>query len=150
MTSAGDSDRNHLPAASAAPLQPEAELRETLKRCSPATYEAAAAFRRTGDLAFLPAIVRGVIERYVEPDLRAKMHQSDPSLRLCEDLGLDSLTMMEIVLLAEDVLHISITHDELRQLRTVGDVQQFMVAKLGGTVPLGIDSPQSVRPPSSE
>lgn len=134
MTSAGDSDRT---APSPAPFGPEAEteLREALKRCSPSTYEAACEFRRTGDLAQLPTIVRGVIERYVEPDLRAKFQQPDPALRLCEDLGLDSLTMMEVVLLVEDVFRISITHEELRDLRTLGDVQQFMVGKIRG-VPL--------------
>ena len=57
------------------PFTPEddANLREALKRCSAATYEAAAQFRKTGNTEHLPAIVLGIIERYVEPDLRAKL-----------------------------------------------------------------------------
>jgi len=48
----------------------EAALREALKRCSPSTFEAAVQFRKTGNPEHVPAIVIGVIERFVEPDLR--------------------------------------------------------------------------------
>ncbi len=111
----------------------EAHLRETLKRCSPATFAAVRAFRATGDYAHLPAIVTGVIERFVERELREKLLSADPApaeLRLIEDLGLDSLTLMEIVILTEDVLPVTINNDELRHLRTLGDVQSFITAKL--------------------
>jgi acyl carrier protein len=106
------------------------ELREALKRCSPATYFAACKFRQTGDHEHLAAIIAGVVERYVERDLRAKVQTGDTTLRLREDLGLDSLTMMEIVMLAEEVLRISISNEELTHLRTLADVQGFFHAKL--------------------
>ncbi len=126
-----------LPAPTAPARPPlrtdEAHLRETLKRCSPATFAAVRAFRATGDYAHLPAIVTGVIERFVERELREKLLSADPApaeLRLIEDLGLDSLTLMEIVILTEDVLPVTINNDELRHLRTLGDVQRFITAKL--------------------
>jgi hypothetical protein len=40
--------------------------------------------------------------------------------------------MMEIVMLAEDVFPITIANEELRALRTVGDVQRFIECKLRG------------------
>ncbi|HVT73408.1 MAG TPA: phosphopantetheine-binding protein [Lacunisphaera sp.] len=110
----------------------DANLRESLKRCSAATYEAAAQFRKTGNIEHLPAIVLGIIERYVEPDLRGKLRDADDDLRIIEDLGIDSLTMMEIVILVEDVLQMSINNDELRHLRTVGDVKLFIGCKIRG------------------
>lgn len=110
----------------------DANLREALKRCSAATYEAAAQFRKTGNIEHLPAIVLGIIERYVEPDLRAKLKDTDDDLRIIEDLGIDSLTMMEIVILVEDVLQMSINNDELRHLRTIGDVKTFIGCKVRG------------------
>jgi 3-hydroxyacyl-[acyl-carrier-protein] dehydratase len=110
----------------------EAHLREALKRCSASTYEAACRFRRTGDPACLPAIILGVIEHHVDPDLRAKLRDYDDDLRLIEDLGIDSLTMMEIVALAEDVLPVSINSEELCLLRTLGDVKQVIECKLCG------------------
>src|SRR5690348_3237535 len=90
----------------------DARLREALKRCSAGTYFAAREFRRTGGAHHLPAIVHGVIERYVDRELRGKMRAPSSELRLAEDLGLDSLSMMEIVMLAEDVLRISIDNEE--------------------------------------
>ena len=65
----------------------EAALRESLKRCSPSTFEAAVQYRRTGNPEHLPAVVIGVIERFVEPDLRMKLKDADDDLRLIEDLG---------------------------------------------------------------
>lgn len=116
----------------AKPFAPEDEtaLREALKRCSPSTFEAAVQFRKTGNPEHVPAVVIGVIERFVEPDLRVKLKDADDDLRLIEDLGIDSLTMMEIVILVEDVLQLSINNDELRNLRTVGDVKTFIDCKI--------------------
>ena len=110
----------------------EAQLREALKRCSPSTFEAACQFRRTGNVQHVPVIIFGVIERYVESKLRPRLKEPADNLRLAEDLAIDSLTMMEIVMLAEDVLQITIDNDELRQLRTLGEVRVFMEAKISG------------------
>jgi len=110
----------------------DALLRESLKRCSASTYEAAAQFRKTKNTEHLPAIILGVVERFVEPDLRAKLKDPDDDLRLIEDLGIDSLTMMEIVILVEEVLQMSINNEELRNLRTIGDVKQFIECKVRG------------------
>jgi len=116
------------------PFGPEDEsaLRESLKRCSPSTFEAAVQFRKTGNAEHVPAVVIGVIERFVEPDLRVKLKDADDDLRLIEDLGIDSLTMMEIVILVEDVLQMSINNEELRNLRTVGDIKTFIDCKIRG------------------
>src|SRR4051812_48467030 len=134
-------DAAHAGSASAKPVsipskpfaaEDENALREALKRCSPSTFESASQFRKTGNPEHLPAVVIGVIERFVEPDLRMKLKDADDDLRLIEDLGIDSLTMMEIVILVEDVLQMSINNDELRNLRTVGDVKTFIDCKVRG------------------
>src|SRR6185295_19366263 len=104
-----------IPAKPFAP-EDEAALREALKRCSPSTFEAAVQFRKTYNPEHVPAVVIGVIERFVEPDLRIKLKDADDDLRIIEDLGIDSLTMTEIVILVEDVLQMSINNDELRNL----------------------------------
>jgi acyl carrier protein len=96
----------------------------SLKRCSPATYEAAREFRRSGNVELLPVLMHGIIERYVERERRGKLVNAPDSLRLVEDLGLDSLTLMEIVVLAEEILPISIDNEDMCHLRTLGDVKQ--------------------------
>jgi acyl carrier protein len=113
----------------------ETTLRESMKRCSPATIEAAIAYRKTHEVSHLPAVIIGVIERFVEPDLRPKLKEADDELRLVEDLGIDSLTMMEIVIMVEDVLQMQINNEELRNLRTVGDIKVFIDCKVRGLPP---------------
>ena len=109
----------------------DAALREALKRCSPPTYEAARRYLITGDTTQLPLIVLGVFERYIARDLRPKLRHPASDLLLTDDLGIDSLTMMEIVMLAEEVLQITITSEELVRLRTLDDAQRFIAAKVG-------------------
>ncbi len=123
-----------LTTAAPKPFTPEDEtaLRDALKRCSASTVEAAVQFRKSHDVAQVPVVVIGVLERFVEPGLRAKLKEVDDDLRLVEDLGIDSLTMMEIVILVEDVLQMQINNDELRNLRTVGDVKTFIDCKVRG------------------
>lgn len=116
-------------------VEEESTLRESLKRCSPATIEAAIAYRKTNEASHLPAVIIGVIERFVEPDLRSKLKEADDELRLVEDLGIDSLTMMEIVILVEDVLQMQINNEDLRNLRTVGDIKVFIDCKVRGLPP---------------
>ncbi|MCF3652139.1 phosphopantetheine-binding protein [Synoicihabitans lomoniglobus] len=125
------------PEAAAKPftVEDESALRESLKRCSPATIEAAIAYRKTQEASHLPAVIIGVIERFVEPDLRPKLKEADDELRLVEDLGIDSLTMMEIVILVEDVLQMQINNEDLRNLRTVGDIKVFIDCKVRGLPP---------------
>ena len=104
-------------------------LCDSLKRCRPETLRAAMAYRNSGDVSLLPIVVAGVIERFVEPELKPQLRRGDDTLRLREDLGLDSLTMMEIVLLAEDVFQINVSAEEMRHLCTLSQIKTFIVGK---------------------
>jgi acyl carrier protein len=106
------------------------DLRELLKRCSPSTYAAACQYRLTRDPAHLPAILYGVIERFVERPLRPKLQAPADEVRLIEDLALDSLTLTELVILVEETLQLSLQPDELPRLRTLADLHQFIGTKL--------------------
>jgi acyl carrier protein len=108
----------------------EKRLLEALKRCSAPTRAAACAYRRTRDADHLTVIVHGLIEHYVERDARTKLSRLGDDIRLVEDLAIDSLTMLEIVFLAEEVLQVSIDNEELRTFRTVGEIKRFIVSKL--------------------
>ena len=89
------------PASASFTSQQEEELRDSLKRCSPETVEAAIAFRKTGDAARLDTIILGLLERFMDPELRPKLRQPNASqLKIMEDLGVDSLTMVEMVMLS--------------------------------------------------
>lgn len=106
------------------------DLRELLKRCSPSTYAAAYQYRQSRDPAHLPAIIYGVIERFVERPLRTKLQAPAEEVRLVEDLALDSLTLTELVVLAEDVLQVPLSPEEPPPLRTLADLQHYLTLKL--------------------
>ena len=59
------------------------------------------------------------------------MEENDQA-RLLEDLGVDSLLMVEIVILVEETLSIHIENEELRNLRSVGYIKVYLDAKLKG------------------
>ena len=111
------------------------DLKDLLKRCPAGTYEAALAFRQDKDFSQIETIVMGVIDRHLEPEQREILSNSDDDMRMYEDLGMDSLTMLEIVMLVEQTLQVSIDNEELRDLRTIGDVKAYLSAKARGEKP---------------
>ncbi len=118
-------------------LTPEQEsaLRDDLKRCTPETVEAAIAYRSSGDTRHLPVIILGILDRFVDPEVRPRLKGASDDLRLSEDLGIDSLTMVEIVMMVETTLGMTIDNNELRDLRSIGDIRTFIECKAKG-VPL--------------
>ncbi len=109
--------------------QDEEILRENMKRCSPETVEAAIAFRRTGDVSKINAIVLGILERFADPSMRGKLKDPSDDMVLAQELGLDSLTMMEVVLMVEDSIGISIDTEEAMKLKTFGDIKNYINKK---------------------
>jgi 3-hydroxyacyl-[acyl-carrier-protein] dehydratase len=97
--------------------------------------EAACAYRRTHDVAYLPAIVDGLIEYYIEGEAWAKHRRHGDDIRLVEDLAIDSLTVLEIVFFAEEILQVPIENEKLRSFGTVGDIKAFILSKLAPTRP---------------
>ncbi|MEI8315719.1 MAG: acyl carrier protein [Verrucomicrobiota bacterium] len=104
-------------------------LREELRRCNAATLEAAIRFRESGDSSAIPTIVYGLIERYQPATSTVQLADANDETRLVEDLGLDSLTLLELVLSIEEVLQLRIENNELKAIRTVGQMNEFLKAK---------------------
>ncbi len=114
-----------------APTEQELQnIRTALKRCSPETVEAAVRFHTTHDLDALPTVVYGIIERHLPPENTRSLADASDDTRLIEDLGIDSLTLLEIVLTIEETVGISVENEELRDIRTLGEVKTFIVRKI--------------------
>ncbi|HZV36237.1 MAG TPA: phosphopantetheine-binding protein [Verrucomicrobiae bacterium] len=109
-----------------------ADLKEGLRRCSPETVAAAIRYRESGDLAAIPAVVMGILERYQPAGAPVKLAEAKDDMRLIEELGLDSLTLLEIVMSIEEVLKLRIENEELREIRTLGQLKDFLQAKISG------------------
>jgi 3-hydroxyacyl-[acyl-carrier-protein] dehydratase len=112
-----------------------ADLKQALRRCRPEVFDAVLKFRNDGDGTVVPFIVNGIIERYLPAESKISIADATDETRLAEDLGIDSLTMLEIVLSIEESLGFRIEDHELRNIRTMGDVKSFLSQKLSGEAP---------------
>jgi acyl carrier protein len=106
-------------------------LADLLRRCPQATLDAARRYRITRSHNEVPAIIQGIIGRYIEKDKRDLLSTGQDSLALIGDLGLDSLSMIEISMTLEDVLEIALPDEKLREFQTLGDIKVFARNSLG-------------------
>jgi len=107
-------------------LDQETRLRESFKRCSPETMDAILRFRNQREISSVIVVVNGVIERYIKLAPGETLACKPGTTRLGEDLGIDSLTMLEIVMAIEEALDFRIEDSEARAIRTLGDVRQYV------------------------
>jgi len=110
----------------------DAALRETLRHCSPVTCEEEFAFRQDGDPRRVTLILAGILQRYVDREYEERLAAPIEELRLREDLGLDSLSLMEIAIVLEDVFQVTLGHSEIRTFLTLGEARRALEAKLRG------------------
>ncbi len=115
-------------------LTPEqiADLRSSFRRCSDETVQAILSYRHVQDASQIPTIVRGIIERFLPSESIANFKVSGDETRLSEDLGIDSLTMLEIVVSVEEALDMRMEDSQMRQIRTLGDIKGYLANRVTG------------------
>ena len=91
--------------------------------------EAILKYRETGDAGLVETITRGIIQRYLKPEGVEALKNATEETPLAS-LGVESLTMLEIVLDIQDSLLIEIKDSEMGGLRTLGDVNRFLKEKV--------------------
>ncbi|MDX6765160.1 MAG: phosphopantetheine-binding protein [Candidatus Methylacidiphilales bacterium] len=104
----------------------EQVLRESFKRHSPETVESIIRFRKEGDASGVVTAIHGIIEKYITVEERKNLSECPDSARLIEDLGIDSLTMLEIVMSVEEAFNFRIDDNDARNIRTIGDVRRYV------------------------
>lgn len=101
------------------------QIRHGFRRCRDGTVDAIVNLKTTGDPGYIPAIVRGIVWRYVHENVRSRVDEATPETPLAS-LGIDSLTMMEVVLDVQDALDLVIDDEDLKNMKTIGDVIGFL------------------------
>ena len=121
-----------------APLTEEQieKIKHSFRRCREGTADAIIELQRTGDASLIPAIVRGIVWRYVHQDVRPIVEQATAETPLVS-LGIDSLTMMEVVLDVQDALDLVIEDADLKDMKTIGDVIGLLQQRFGELHPNG-------------
>ena len=101
------------------------EIKHNFRRCREGTADAVIDLQRTRDSNRIPEIVRGIVWRYVREDVRPLVDQATAETELAS-LGIDSLTMMEVVLDVQDALDLVIEDTDLKEMKTIGDFIGFL------------------------
>jgi 3-hydroxyacyl-[acyl-carrier-protein] dehydratase len=101
------------------------QIRHNFRRCREGTADAIIELRDRGDLDLIPIIVRGIVWRYVRDETQPAVDGATAETPLTS-LGVDSLTMMEIVLDVQDALNLTIEDADLKKMKTIGDLIGFL------------------------
>ena len=98
-------------------------VQENLTGFPKSVSDAYLAFAETGDLARLDDVVLGVLQFYLAKPPAAPLATLPGSTRLIADLGCDSLTMIDVMFLAESLLGIKLADDELVRIETLDELR---------------------------
>jgi 3-hydroxyacyl-[acyl-carrier-protein] dehydratase len=101
-------------------------LEEVLKRCPAGTLEALVLYREAGDVGALNRFLTGCLKRHIDQEYYDLLDSGRPDLSFIDDLGIDSMTMMEVAMMIEECLLIRIDNQELVQIQTLGDLDGFI------------------------
>lgn len=106
---------------SAAVAQKRAD--ESLVGFPPHVVQAYLAFAGNGDLQNLDTVVLGVLQFYLATKPTDPLEALPGTTRLVEDLGCDSLSMMDMVFMVESLFDIKIDDTELTKISTLDDLR---------------------------
>jgi 3-hydroxyacyl-[acyl-carrier-protein] dehydratase len=109
---------------------PSEPLRKLLRGFPEPAIEACARYQATGSPEVFEEAVGRVIHHYLDKPAVADLRQLPGTTRLVEDLGLDSLTMVEMVFLFEDLFATKIPTEALKQIATLDDLRTLLKAHL--------------------
>ncbi|HEY1794428.1 MAG TPA: acyl carrier protein [Opitutaceae bacterium] len=112
-------------------MPPEEKVRELLQGFPEATIAACLGFRQTGSVQDLDRAVAGIIQHHLRTPPKEPVASMPDSEPLLTGLGLDSLTIVEMVFLFEDLFAAELPHEEYSKLVTLGELRALLRAKTG-------------------
>jgi len=70
------------------------------------------------------------VRRLVSDQLGVDPTEMQSSASILEDLGADSLDVVELVMAIEEAFDIEISDEEAESMRTIGDVEQYVTGRV--------------------
>lgn len=106
------------------------KLRATLRGFPAAALEACAEYEATGDRGAFDRAVLALVEHHLSPPPPQPLATYPGSTRLVAELGLDSITMVELVFLFEDLFGVKLPQEKLATVATIDDLRGLLHAHL--------------------
>lgn len=94
----------------------------TLAGFPPEVVDQYIAFAADGDPIRLDSVVLGVLQFHLPHPPSQPLSAMTGSTRLLEDLGCDSLAMIDMLFVAEEIFGVRLTDDELARVTTLDDL----------------------------
>lgn len=108
---------------------PEEKLREKLEAFPPGFREHVWTYRRAPAPEGLEAIARGLLAYHAGAAFQTKYAEKKDDLRLVEDLGFDSLALVDLSFQAEEFVGIVIQMEDLPKIKTLRDLLGLLRSK---------------------
>ena len=74
--------------------------------------------------------LEGRIRTLVADHLGVDIEEVTPDASILDDLGADSLDVVELVMSLEDTFDIEVEDDDVEGMRTIGDIQQYVIGHI--------------------
>jgi acyl carrier protein len=74
--------------------------------------------------------LEGRVRTLVADQLGVDFEEITPDASILEDLGADSLDVVELVMSLEDAFDIEVPDEEVEGMRTIGDIEQYVIARV--------------------
>lgn len=106
---------------------------ESLVGFPPRIITAYHSFAENGDPTNLDVVVLGVLHFYLAKKPKESLDTFPGTTRLVEDLGCDSLTMMDTVFMVESLFDIKLDDAELAKISTLDDLRKYLRQQTGSS-----------------
>ncbi len=87
-------------------------------------------YQETRDQAYLHGFVIGLLRFLQDADETTATTGLSDSTQLREDLGVDSITIAEVIFQLEEIFEIEIDNQDLMNIHTVGELKQYILSKV--------------------
>jgi acyl carrier protein len=111
-------------------IVPSEKLRTLLRGFPEPAILACARYEATGSPEAFDEATCRLIQHHLEKPPATDVAQMPGSTRLIDDLGLDSLTMVELVFLFEDVFAAKVSQEELTKIVTLDELRALLRSQL--------------------
>lgn len=109
---------------------PPDRIRQLLRGFPEAAIDACRRFEETGSPEAFDDALSRIIHHHLDKPPAADLASLPGTTRLVEDLGLDSLTMVEMVFLFEDLFATKIPPEDLTKVTTLEELRTLLKARL--------------------
>jgi acyl carrier protein len=117
------------------PAEAKKRADESLVGFPPRIITAYHSFAETGNPANLDVVVLGVLHFYLAKKPPEPLDSFPGTTRLVEDLGCDSLTMMDTVFMVESLFDTNLDDAELARISTLDDLRNYLRRQTGPSTP---------------